>query len=157
MIAPIWCFLMGSSSRNSFSTTGMRNARVFPLPVTAYRVLIGILTNVRQNLPQRQRPYFQERGESLKLGPGSFSQSPLQQWHPVSILPEKVSAHPTLEGPSSSRFRVPFCFAVDLLCTCGESGGCPAPKFFYRWLILSPKNMTLRHLGSWKQGPGGRI
>lgn len=35
MIAPTWCFFMGSSSRKSFSTTGIKNDRVFPLPVTA--------------------------------------------------------------------------------------------------------------------------
>jgi hypothetical protein len=35
MIAPIWCFLVGSSRRRSLSTTGMRKARVLPLPVTA--------------------------------------------------------------------------------------------------------------------------
>lgn len=34
-MAPIWCFLIGSSRRRSFSTTGIRNDRVFPLPVTA--------------------------------------------------------------------------------------------------------------------------
>jgi hypothetical protein len=35
MIAPTWCFLIGSSFRSSFSIAGIRNARVFPLPVTA--------------------------------------------------------------------------------------------------------------------------
>lgn len=35
MIAPTWCFLIGSSNRSNFSTTGMRKAMVFPLPVTA--------------------------------------------------------------------------------------------------------------------------
>lgn len=34
-IAPTWCFFIGSSNRNSFSTTGIRNDSVFPLPVTA--------------------------------------------------------------------------------------------------------------------------
>lgn len=36
MIAPMWCRFMGSSRRNSLSTTGMRNDSVLPLPVTAY-------------------------------------------------------------------------------------------------------------------------
>jgi hypothetical protein len=35
MMAPIWCFLIGSWSLSSFSTIGNRKARVFPLPVTA--------------------------------------------------------------------------------------------------------------------------
>lgn len=39
IIAPIWCFLMASSTRSSLSTTGIRNAKVFPLPVTACRML----------------------------------------------------------------------------------------------------------------------
>lgn len=35
MMAPILCFLIGSSSRSNFSTTGIKKDRVFPLPVTA--------------------------------------------------------------------------------------------------------------------------
>ena len=35
MIAPTWCFFIGSSRRNNFSTTGIKNDNVFPLPVTA--------------------------------------------------------------------------------------------------------------------------
>jgi hypothetical protein len=35
IMAPIWCFLMGSSNRSSFSTTGIKKDKVFPLPVTA--------------------------------------------------------------------------------------------------------------------------
>lgn len=35
MMAPIWCFFMGDSSRKSLSTTGIKKASVFPLPVTA--------------------------------------------------------------------------------------------------------------------------
>lgn len=38
IIPPIWCFFIGSSSLNSFSTTGIIKARVFPLPVTACAV-----------------------------------------------------------------------------------------------------------------------
>lgn len=35
MIAPTWCFFRGSSNRNNLSTTGIKKAKVFPLPVTA--------------------------------------------------------------------------------------------------------------------------
>lgn len=35
MMAPTWCFLSGSSRRKSFSTTGIKKDKVFPLPVTA--------------------------------------------------------------------------------------------------------------------------
>jgi len=32
---PTWCFFNGASSRSNLSTTGIRYAKVFPLPVTA--------------------------------------------------------------------------------------------------------------------------
>ncbi len=35
MIAPTWCFLMPSSSLSNRSITGIKKARVLPLPVTA--------------------------------------------------------------------------------------------------------------------------
>jgi hypothetical protein len=35
IMAPIWCFLIGSSNLSSFSTTGIKKDKVFPLPVTA--------------------------------------------------------------------------------------------------------------------------
>jgi hypothetical protein len=38
MMAPISLFPRGLSRRNSFSNTGMTNARVLPEPVTACRV-----------------------------------------------------------------------------------------------------------------------
>ena len=34
-MTPTWCFLIGASKRSSFSTRGIKNAIVFPLPVTA--------------------------------------------------------------------------------------------------------------------------
>lgn len=43
MIAPTWCLLIGSDNRNSFSTIGIRNASVFPLPVTAWHMSVKIL------------------------------------------------------------------------------------------------------------------
>lgn len=36
MIAPMWCFRIGSPSLKSFSTIGIKKANVLPLPVTAY-------------------------------------------------------------------------------------------------------------------------
>lgn len=75
MIAPTWCFLRGSSRRKSFSMTGMRNASVFPLPVTAYTH--QLYSEVRKNyLPQRQHPYFLRTMVLLKPVLASFVQSP---------------------------------------------------------------------------------
>lgn len=36
MMAPTWCFRIGSSSLRSFSMIGIKKASVLPLPVTAY-------------------------------------------------------------------------------------------------------------------------
>ena len=48
IMAPTWCFLIASSNRSSLSTTGIRNAKVFPLPVTACRLSNTWLTYQRR-------------------------------------------------------------------------------------------------------------
>ena len=51
MMAATWCRFTDSSNRSSRSTTGIRNERVLPLPVTAYDIQHTIKAFMKSFLP----------------------------------------------------------------------------------------------------------
>lgn len=78
MIPPTWCFLIGASSRNSLSITGIKNASVLPDPVTAStttslcamnRGMVDACTGVMRSKP------MEETASSIHCDKGGFKPS----------------------------------------------------------------------------------